>query len=546
MFEEDNTDKSKKTNPQGDGRIVRRTNILAAILGLFLFLSSMAMLLTFHFTQMDRIFPILTSCCGLGLIFYAVGDEARIFSQSINIVGASAISLTMFFVWNKFSSDEARYRAEAHAVWKDPKNAAEILDGPIGSKPHQITIGLKSRLVKGTAEENNEGNGYKFNLTLSDRDVSDFFDTACPFIRITFHDGRKKLLHFSKATRITPNDYNIFFILKYYLDNEVISATRDKEFFLPACNSEKDAAAKDARQIEKDEAADTRISDEELGRPSAPMNTTVVVPKVPTPYPTNPQTAVEPVKQPENQDTKVQPIIESQKLAGYIIFSRFNSEKPKRNKIWFEIEGKPDAQFPAPGDTLRALEDGIALRGYPFRWDEKSKKHLLPSAPLANIKKDQKIIVSSDASIATDENNGDLYAIVPIRSVVGLEMAQADVMPSSFSSESIVGYTYIGYVDPASKELNSSFFKNITKPDADYPGPNDILVANRGVWLRAGPRRWDPARQSYIQDREVRSILKGQYIQLGGDVVLSKGGNSIWAPVAKIYENGALDFADKN
>ena len=84
--------------------------------------------------------------------------------------------------------------------------------------------------------------------------------------------------------------------------------------------------------------------------------------------------------------------------------------------------------------------------------------------------------------------------------------------------------------------LTSELFKNESRRGAIYPAPNDILIATTPVKLHIGAKHWDKNKNMYEIPPNVPNVIvkQGGSIKVGGDVLMSTGGHSIWAPVSEI------------
>jgi hypothetical protein len=220
---------------------------------------------------------------------------------------------------------------------------------------------------------------------------------------------------------------------------------------------------------------------------------------------------------------------------GYAIFAIIDKKNNLRRKH-FDIDGKPTARFPGPNDIVTvSREQGVPLRAIPFHWDIDTGEAVLGRDVVLEMPLGQKARVVGDLFISTDPNNGDQYGIAAISEVIG---ADEQYIASSFTPQSapgkVLGYAYIGYINEFSNEYEDRTFINKTRPSAIYPAPNDILVATKDVSLRSGPRRWDSAKQDYVDSKVVQKIKQGQSVRVAGDAILAKGGLSIWSPISAI------------
>ncbi len=220
---------------------------------------------------------------------------------------------------------------------------------------------------------------------------------------------------------------------------------------------------------------------------------------------------------------------------GYAIFAIIDKKNNMRRKH-FEIDGKPNARFPGPNDIVTvSREQGVPLRAIPFHWDIDAGEAVIGRDVVVEMALGQKAKVVGDLFISTDPNNGDQYAIAPISEVIGVdEQYSASAFTPQIAPGKVLGYAYIGYINDMTSEYEDRTFINQTRPSAIYPAPNDILVATKDVSLRSGPRRWDSAKQDYVDSKVVQKIKQGQSVSVAGDAILAKGGLSIWSPISAI------------
>lgn len=225
-------------------------------------------------------------------------------------------------------------------------------------------------------------------------------------------------------------------------------------------------------------------------------------------------------------------------VIGYVMFAVID-KKNRPRKVFFSIEGKPDAQFPGPNDiispVITATRDKIALRREPFRWDPSRNRYTLPGEAIAHLRQGQKVVAAGDVSITTDPKNGEQYAIAPIAKASNFDfiIAGQPAVPLQHDNPHVAGYVYVGMIDDESGDFVRRRFENETRPNAIYPAPNDRLRAKTNSILRSGPRYWDAAKGEYVNPPKVGEIREGDIIIIGGDTVLAKEGQSVWAAVAK-------------
>jgi hypothetical protein len=584
----DEADLAKKKEDvlsQSAGIESRVLNKISVALGFLLFIIGIALIIAENVRiHIDPIFQSLCLSAGLGLIFFGIGDTATVRSRSFTLVGASAITVAIFFVVNhSLQVEEAGRLAQAkehmhigrvRVGWHSPTATIAALKGHGSSVPQQMTLSFGGEDIVGKRVSENGVDDFDF--PFDNANVWRLVESLCPELKISFQDKTDKTIVFEKSTMI-PADFDRLFFLTYIIDDNQLSfykyeIGRDTPLSLN-CDSKKTADVKTAKQtadVERSTVADSPNS--HSPPPSTETSPRIKIPNEVRPAetsngkglssvsPAKPESKSPPLRAPNRpapesqagspsgaaQVTETKP---SSGLVGYVIFSVIDPKSNKNTKTWFEIVGRQDAQFPAPNDTLLNSEhSNIALRPVPFHW-EFDKQSSTPSQSLKtimNIQLGQKLKVGGDIFIATDQQNKKQYAIAPIASVEGEKLPEnVERYPAIGNSTGILGYVYNGYIDPETNRYAERTFDNQTRSTAAYPSPNDILCAKSNVWLRGAPHHWDHASHSYLTGDKLKPIKPGQCVKVAGDTVLAKGGLSIWSPISEIYENGLSDIANK-
>ena len=225
-------------------------------------------------------------------------------------------------------------------------------------------------------------------------------------------------------------------------------------------------------------------------------------------------------------------------VIGYVMFAVIDKlNKPR--KVYFSIEGKPEARFPGPNDVIEPIitaeRDKVAIRGLPFHWSNTKGDSVHEGEVLAYIRRGQKAKVAGDVFVSTDPHNGEQYAIVPIAQTLNFQFdpGHSSVFQVERGSPGIQGYVYIGRIDDQTGEFVEKRFENETRHNAIYPAPNDRLRAIGDSNLRSGPRYWDTAKARYVNSPIVGEIKGGDFVVSAGDAILAKEGQTVWVPVTR-------------
>ncbi|CAN7676724.1 hypothetical protein LJR090_001775 [Bosea sp. LjRoot90] len=232
--------------------------------------------------------------------------------------------------------------------------------------------------------------------------------------------------------------------------------------------------------------------------------------------------------------TQIENIKPSNKVIGFVVFGVINSNNNIR-KTYFDISDRIGATFPKRGDFLTVNKEKVALRSRPFHWNIESNSIFMGTTATRYVEHGQKIKVAGDIFITTDPTNKEQYAIAPVSEIVGVNFfPPGDVYSPVAKLPKVAGYTYFGRIDEQSGKLVDRTFRNETRADALYPAANDKLSAVRDVWLRAGPRAWNEAENSYVNAEQLVVIKSNQRVLIAGDAILARDGLSVWVPIAKL------------
>ncbi len=232
-------------------------------------------------------------------------------------------------------------------------------------------------------------------------------------------------------------------------------------------------------------------------------------------------------------EPKIDPLLDKSakseyRLVGYVLYAQLDKSGVEVAKTWFDNETRPGERFPTPNDILVANRDRVLLRGIPYHWDDTLRAHVAPPS-LDVLQKGQKVRVAGGAIIASDENNGAYYVIIPVQEIIGSQRAPVDDYINGAKSN-LIGYVYIGTLAGNGVDYSERTFIGNNR----FPKPHDRMIAQTDVWLRAGPKRWDQVKREYVNAAQKSQIKQGQSITVGGDIIVAGGGRSLWVPVSEI------------
>ncbi|WP_413989786.1 trypsin-like peptidase domain-containing protein [Labrys okinawensis] len=228
-------------------------------------------------------------------------------------------------------------------------------------------------------------------------------------------------------------------------------------------------------------------------------------------------------------------------VIGYVIFGLIDTANTL-NPSYFTIDGADKSRLPSRGDVISRKSLGaFSVRAVPFHWDSVQNNYVVQSdPPVVKTDPGDKLRVAGDVFITLDPKRTDhkLYVVAPISEFLGREIEPSpDVFSHPVPLPGVLGYVNIGLTGDDMSSLTEQSFKNISRPTAIYPAPNDIMVADTPANVRIGPRHWNKRTRIYENPPSVPnvSINQGDRIKVGGDVIMSTQGHSIWAPITDIY-----------
>lgn len=580
-------------SPDNNEQAIHPFNLASAIIGLSLFgVGAVLLYINKNTIDIRPVFPYFVVCFGLGLCLFSVGDRAHIFNSPIGtLTGAGAIGLILFFTLLKAEKDA---QDDSHQL---PPGILKIIYPQSKIKgaenPDSATITFSGSSIHGVLDVSNDAYIYKFKM--SSIDFANMFADRCPEIHIKYKEGPN---HWSvKRDFVSPAGFVTFQIAykvdenKFYFDksgstttlnwcdeaekkqeseakrsadNEIVPPRESaKESISPKTLPQVAAAPANPPEAPLAKAEPAQIDAAKPGVSSQPPAPVGLAPAKPPGTP--PAVTLPTVTAPTPTVTvpQVADVATTNKIIGYALFAKLdrNGKLVEPKSRWFDIENKPAAlfpavRFPAPGDVLKSVHIPsvgpplVGLHRNPFQWDAAQQKHVADLSPvITNIQLGERVKLGGDLIVALDEdstNGNRRYAYAPIMEIIGRpEMSKVEQFPKTVNPDFVKGYVYLGYLDPNSGEYAQRVFDNYTNPDSVYPAPNDILIATSDVWLRKGPRQWDQVGQAYVNAATVQPIKKGQAIKIAGDVILAKGGESLWAPVGDIYLNGLADVVSR-
>ena len=519
--------------------MISNLNKTSLIVGVILFIVAALMFFSSSIIfQTTVTFPIFLVCAALGIIMAAIGGEARVTNPTFTIAGSGAIAVILFgILMHAIKSGETRYIGSVEIRAADPQRMLEMTNAA-QRRPTAATLRFVGIVVPGVLRRVQRS--YMADFSLSGEQALNLREEKCPSLDVEMADRTHASLRF-RQVKMIPADYQRFFGLDYLVDKNKIYYLKDEDEF-PAENCD--------GRVEREIDATARVDADERNISAKPAPVTPPPPPdaapraTPSPPIPSASASASPPTPAGSARADAAPSVPLPKVIGYIVFSRLSADFKDVKNTWFEVASKPGARFPVPNDVVTATTPR-SVYAEPFRWDAAKKKHIVPKS-LFKLEPGQKAKVGGDAIIAHDETIDAQYVISPIVEVIGHNAApEQDAFPPATLPPGIKGYAYLGYLDEDGSAYSDRTFNNYSRPDSLYPLPGDTLLATSNVWLRAGPRRWDATKQDYVNAPTVTPILAGQYVKIGGDTVLAKGGSSVWAPVSEIVTGGLAELASK-
>ena len=514
----------------------QKTNILILCVGFALFLGgALGWNILAPSQHISPTIWILTTCAGLGCIFFSLGDQAKIIDTKLTLVGASAITAFLIFTWRGLDND-FRLAQDKERDYEEHKHLLNArVDVSLAKSANMGKVDV--RLLFGENEihgdyKRSEPTRNVFSFQLNPDQALKLKDEPCLSIRVKSTDV-EKTIRFQPGKMIAAG-YHSYFHLDYQIDTDKLFYRKEDIAAIPATRCD-EVAAKESTDTTKAETNVTTI----------PPRSTVVenseaaaISKPPAARSSQSNTSSGSKLPPEIKVVTADlatPRLRPQ-IIGYVVLADFQRESGKTRQVYFEIDGKPNSALPLANDTIVSTADKNKLWRSPLHWDV--DKHAVGDT-ITPLPTGQKLKISGDVFITFDDTNRRHYAIAPVSQIIGRnDIKSFEQQPlTDYISKGAIGYFYGGVLSAdEERQYTTQTYENITHPEAIFPTSSDILRITTDVWLRAGPRQWDESKNTYINAAVVKAIRTSQFIRVGGDIVLTKGGLAVWIPVAAVFD----------